>query len=79
MELEYYLLESEINESETEETRNAYGIEIVKKSEDDTVEVQRYDDVCFTKEKTIGLIELLAKNAVTPVTFPYILDDLLGV
>ncbi len=77
-ELEYYLLESEINESEKEESRKVYGIEIVKKLQEESVEIQRYDDICFTREKTRGLIELLAKNAVTPVTLPYILDDMLG-
>jgi len=78
IQLEYYLLESKLNESETEEPRNAYGIEIVKKSQEESIEIQRYNDICFTREKIRGLIELLAKNTVTPVSLPYILDDLLG-
>lgn len=78
LELEYYLLESKIAESETEEFRNAYGVEIVKKYREQTVEKKHYKDIYFTKEKARSFIELLAKNTVTPITLPYIIDDMLG-
>jgi len=79
MELDYYLLESEFDEAENREISKAYGIEIVKRHNGGAVERKQFKNIFPSKEKTKNLIELLAEQTVTPLTLPYILDDLLGI
>ncbi len=78
MELEYYLLEIETDAGE-QELKKAYGIEILKKQQGIHEEKKKYQDVFCSRERTKNLVEQLAENTVTPVTLPYILDDILGI
>lgn len=79
LELEYYLLESEFSEVEERQTQKTFGVEIVEKHQGILNESKHFENIFSTREKTINLVELLAKNTVTPSTLPYILDDLLGI
>jgi hypothetical protein len=79
IELDYYLLESEYSEIGDMETQKGYGVEIVKKHKGILNEKKHFENIFSTREKTKNLIDLLAKNTVTPSSLPYILDDLLGV
>jgi len=76
--LEYYLVESEMELDDPEHVRKVYGIEIVKRMDDGSVENGRFEGIYADKGRTRELIGILASNTVTPVTLPYILDDLLG-
>lgn len=79
LELEYYLLEREGNKSGDNEPEKTYGIEILKKNDGVLNETKQFENIFNTREKTRGLVKLLAENTVTPETLPYILDDLLGI
>lgn len=78
-ELEYYLLESEADNDDAANNRTIYGIEIVKKTDGGCVENSRFEGIFTDKSRTRELIGTLASNTVTPVSLPYILDDLLGI
>ncbi|MEN6316488.1 MAG: DUF6514 family protein [Clostridiaceae bacterium] len=78
LELEYYLLEREGGKSGDNESEKTFGIEILKKNDGVLNETKQYENIFNTREKTKGLVKLLAENTVTPSTLPYILDDLLG-
>jgi hypothetical protein len=77
-ELEYYLLESVMDHDDHECTRTVYGIEILKRMYDGSIENKKFEDIYTDKGKTRELISVLAANTVTPITLPYILDDLLS-
>lgn len=79
MELDYYLLESEFGGADNQEICKAYGIEIVKRHNGGTVERKQFENIFPCKEKTKNLIKLLAEQTVTPLSLPYVLDDLLGI
>ncbi len=78
LELEYYLVECDSKE-ECNETQKGYGIEIVKKNNGKVAESILIQDIFTTREKSEMLIKKLFVNSVTPVSLPYILDDLIGV
>ncbi len=92
MGLDYYLLESDL-EMEIEkgvdnitgdvitkmETRKSYGIEIVKRQIGIPDEKERFKDVFQSRERAEGLVQMLARQTVTPSTLSYILDDLIGI
>lgn len=77
-ELEYYLLESEMDDPDQGTIQTAYGVEIVKRMGDGSAENKRYEKIYTNRQKVLDLIGLLAANTVTPLSLPYILDDLLG-
>ncbi len=77
-EIEYYLLESEMNDSDQGVLQKTYGIEITKKMNDGFTENKRIEGIYTSKRKVQELISLLAANSVTPLSLPYILDDILG-
>jgi hypothetical protein len=78
--LEYYLLESEDKEDYyCIEDCAGYGIEIVKIFKNKPVEKISFTNVTPNKEDAMDIIDILARNTVTPMELPYILDDLVGV
>lgn len=76
LELEYYLIESEQAEFQTEKE---YGVEIVEKVEGCVVESKMYRNVFTSRDSALDLVKRLADLTVTPVTLPYVLDDIIGV
>ena len=76
MELEYYLVEcnSEFNEAE-----KGFGVEIIMKNKGIVSESIMVSDIFTTREHSEDLIRKLFENSVTPVSLPYILDDMIGV
>lgn len=78
LELEYYLVETEVNSSEEKEAHLTYGVEIVKRHQGILNEKMKYSDLFQSKERTQNLINLLVRNTVTPIALPYVLDDFLG-
>ena len=76
--LEYYLLESEIDDIEELKGMKTYGIEIVKKEENGEIETAAIKNIFNTINETAELIKTLSNNNVTPVTLNYILDDIIG-
>lgn len=78
MELDYYLLESEYDDTDLQEIQKAYGVEIIKKQIGRPDERKQYKNIFPSRDKAKSLIELLAEQTVTPSTLSYILDDLLG-
>lgn len=79
IELEYYLVESEINEMEDLKSKVAYGIEIVKKPSGGTAEKQTVKNIFCCKDSVKQLLDKFANNTVTPISLFYILDDTIGV
>ena len=77
-ELEYYLLESGSDCGDPECGRTAYGIEIIKRMDNGSIEQKKFEGLYTDKRRTKELIDVLAANTVTPVSLPYILDDLLS-
>ena len=75
MELEYYLTESSNTENNE---RVLYGIEIVKKHLGKITERVMFRDIFNSRKKTSDLIDLLARNTVTPMSLASILDDILA-
>jgi len=77
-ELEYYLLENDVKDSEIKANK-VYGVEIVKKLNDGSTEIERFENIYTSSEEARELIGKLAANTVTPLSLPYILEDLIGV
>ncbi len=77
-ELEYYILISETDDLDNDTIQQTYGVEIVKNVEGLLSESKAFENVFTDMERIKGLIKVLADNTVTPVSLPYILDDLLG-
>ena len=68
-ELKYYLIHVH---------NDVYGIEIQKKCYDGDSEVKILKDILNTREETMQLLQKLATNKVTPVTFEYVVEDFFG-
>jgi hypothetical protein len=78
IELEYYLIESEIENSSEFTGKKAFGIEIIKKVENG-FEVETIKNLSFCKENTIKMLDKLAENTVTPTGLTYVIDDMMGI
>jgi hypothetical protein len=78
MELDYYLLESESDDSDTQGTKKCYGVEIIKRQNGFEDEKMQYKDIYSNRERAKKLIGLLAEQTVTPSSLSYVLDDLIG-
>jgi hypothetical protein len=77
--LEYYLLESEMDESEELKGRKTFGIEVIKKTQGNSDEIKSFTNVSCSMENTQNLLNKLAANSVTPMGMSYVLDDILGI
>lgn len=80
--LEYYLLESEDSEQRNEIEINVcagYGVEVVKVHSDKPVESNSFNNITRCKETAVDIINVLARNTVTPIELPYVLDNIIGV
>lgn len=79
LELEYYLVECDLKEEEGSGFKNGYGVEIIKKENGKVLESIIFKNIFCIREKSESLINKLFVNTVTPVSLPYILDDMIGV
>lgn len=78
MQLEYFLLESEVKDRGELHGKKVYGIEVVKNDGKGCYETEMVKDLFNCRESTKALLDKLADNMVTPVSLFYILDDLIG-
>jgi len=78
IQLEYYLIESDYSQSYGCAGDKVYGIEIVKKDNEYYAESEIIRNLSNSKEDTKGILSLLARNTVTPVGLPSVLDDLMA-
>ena len=78
IELSYYLLESDISDFDTITGEKFYGIEILKRTEEKKYECEMIRNFSNSEISTKNLLEILATNKVTPVTLPFVMDDILG-
>lgn len=84
--LEYYLLECNDN-PECEDNENnkgiyayaGYGVEVIKILNDKPVESNSFNNITHCKQAAIDIIDILARNTVTPIELPYVLDNIIGV
>ena len=67
------------SKEEYNEPQKGYGIEIIKKDNGKVLESILIRNIYSKREKSESLIRKLFVNSVTPVSLPYVLDDLLGV
>ncbi len=77
--LEYFLLESEENDYEELKGEKVYGIEIIKFISDTEVERSTVTNLSYNKEFAGNILNKLVYNTVTPVSVPFILDDIIGI
>lgn len=75
LELEYYLVECSNSEHQDDKE---YGIQIVERAKGNTIESVMFRNVFSCRDSVSDLVKKLADLVVTPVTLPYILDDVLG-
>jgi hypothetical protein len=73
--LEYYLIES--NERNEGDESTVYGLEIIKRAGENT-ESKLIRNYSNSIKATRQLIKQLAYNTVTPVSLPFVIDDILG-
>lgn len=78
IQLEYYLIESDFANSYDYSGDKVYGIEIIKKDSDYHAESEIVRNLSSSKESTKGILNILAKNTVTPVELSFVLDDLMA-
>jgi len=71
--LEYYILESELPETEDYGAHTVYGAEIVKKGE--VSESHQMTNISGSRESVERLAGMLARNKVTPVSLGYVVED----
>ncbi|KNY25453.1 DUF6514 family protein [Pseudobacteroides cellulosolvens] len=79
MEIEYYLLESDSFGSDAAYGQKVYGIEIIKKTEEDDIESEFVRNLSTSVDSVSSILDKMVKNSVTPVALPFVLDDLIGV
>ena len=78
MQLEYYLIESEYNHGVDCCGEKLYGIEVVKKDNDQYIESELIKNLSNSREDTKGILNILAKNTVTPIGLSSVIDDLMA-
>lgn len=78
IELLYYLLETDPCDIDTKTGEKFYGIEILKRTEEKKYECEMIRNFSNSETSTKNLLEILATNKVTPVTLPFVMDDILG-
>lgn len=78
IELEYYLIESESDSYEILSGNYVYGIEVVKRNNEKSMESEIIRNLSYCRESTQSILIMLAKNKVTPTELTFILDDLIG-
>ena len=78
MELEYYLVESDMKIPEDSDEMKVYGIGIVKKTKEVCCESKLIADFscCITRTKEV--LKKLISNSVTPVALNYVLEDIIS-
>lgn len=80
--LEYFLIESEIEDIDELKGTKTYGIEIIKKTgkaiSEEALESAAVRNISTSKNKTEKIIKLLSSNYVTPVALDYVLEDIVG-
>ncbi len=79
MEIEYYLLESESSDFDEIYGQKVYGIEIIKKTQEDEIESEFVRNLSTSADSVNSILDKMVKNSVTPVALPFVLDDLIGV
>ncbi len=79
--LDYYVLEKKIKIEN--QYVNRFGIEVYKRARRDDgtpyVEYRKIFDVFGTEAEALEVLDLMARNTVTPISMLEILEDLLGV
>jgi hypothetical protein len=79
MEIEYYLLESESSGADVTYGQKVYGIEIIKKTQEEKIESEFVRNLSTSVDIVNIILDKMVKNIVTPVGMPFVLDDLIGV
>lgn len=78
LQLEYYLLESEVKYNDELKGKKVYGLGIAKKINEACYEEKVVKNFSCNMNETRKIIDKLADNEVTPMTLDFVLDDLLG-
>ncbi len=76
MELQYYVLESEITMEEELKGTKTYGVGIVKKTQDKCSEARFVEDFSSNLAGTKEVLNLLVRNSVTPISLYDVLEDI---
>lgn len=78
IELEYYLIESESDGVDDMKNKKVFGIEIVKRENENYTERELIRNFSCCRESTRHLLGKLASNTVTPMGLPFVLDNIIG-
>jgi hypothetical protein len=76
VELEYYLIESEIDYISELSGKKVYGIEIIKNLGGGCFEEAAIINYSCSKINANSALNVISKNEVTPVGLPYVLEDI---
>ena len=79
IELEYYLVESEIGALEESAGKRIYGIGIIKKTGEECNEGMLIADFSGSIARTKEVLKKLVSNSVTPVALHSVLEDIVNV
>lgn len=78
IELQYYLLESEISIEEELKGIKTYGVGIIKKTQKECSEAKFVEDLSCCLASTKEVLNLLIRNLVTPISLHNVLEDIIG-
>ena len=78
IELDYYLIESYLDNVGFREENKTYGIGIAKKINSTCFEEMIIENYSICLDETRSTLKILADNSVTPDSLIYVLDDMLG-
>ncbi len=79
IELEYYLVESEIYSADEPAVKKVYGIGIIKKTKEQCSEGKLITDFSACINRTKEVLKKLVSNTVTPVALHNVLEDIMSV
>lgn len=79
IDLQYYLLESELSIEEELKGIKTYGVGIIKKTQEECTEAKFVEALSCCLASTKEVLSLLVRNSVTPVSLHDVLEDIVGV
>lgn len=78
IELEYYLVESHMDNFSLHDGNETYGLSISRRISENCFEEEVVENFSSCLNEARDIIEILAGNSVTPGSLMYVLDDILG-
>ena len=78
LELEYYLIESELDYIPELYGKKVYGVGVVKKLADGCFEEAVVSNLFCNKNNVSQVVNKLCENVVTPISLRYVIEDMIS-